>query len=171
MSGLGRQIVTSVGMRLHEGVSIDLRGSLETTAFLSIGGDVEIILRESHVRTLRDQAAAALDDMDSIKAADAMLSDAFNAGAQAQTAATFAQQKADAAKAAGAEEQADLAYQAARRAADAAAQAEAAVQAAGDVMDLADRAAEEARAAGIQAAEAAGQTGSDVRAATALHVV
>ncbi len=171
MSGLGRQIVTSVTMRLHEGVSIDLRGSLETTAFLSIDGDIEIILSESHVRALQNQAAAALGDMALIEAAETVLGDAYDAGAQAQTAASLARQKAEAAKTAGAVEQADQAYQAAQRATTAAEQAQVAVRAATDAMDVADRAAEDARAAAMQAAEAAGQTVSNVRAATALHVV
>jgi hypothetical protein len=80
------RIVTSLGMRLGDGVSIDLRGSLETEAFLTIGDDIETILGERHVRTLRNQAAAALVDMALIDAADEVVGDAHDAGAQAHTA-------------------------------------------------------------------------------------
>jgi hypothetical protein len=164
------QIVTSVGMRLHEGVSIDLRGSLDTQAFLAIGDSVEIVLGESHVRILRDQAAAALGDMARIEAAEDVVGDACHAGAQALTAADLARKKAGSARTAGADEQAELAEQAAARAAEAAERAQVAVDAAAEAMGLADEAAEAARAAASEA-EAAGQEPSGGNAERTPHVV
>ncbi|WP_447002749.1 hypothetical protein ACRAKI_23910 [Saccharothrix isguenensis] len=151
-------------MRLHDEVSITLRGSLETTAFLTIGDSIEIVLGETHVRALRSQAEAALGDMAMVDAAENVLNDAYHAGAQARTAAALARQHAEAAERAGATEQADLANRAARRAAEAAERAQAATHAAYAAMTVADDAAEEARAAAFRAAGAAGATPPDAPA-------
>lgn len=59
MAGARGQVVTSLGIHLEEGVPIDLRGSLEATAFLTIGDGIEVVLGESHLRVLRDRADAA----------------------------------------------------------------------------------------------------------------
>lgn len=171
MSWEGRQIVTSMGMTLDEGVPIDLRGSLDTQAFLAIGDSVEIILSASHVRTLHDQAAAALGDMAHVDAAEQVVGDAYHAGAQALTAAALARKMAQAASAAGAGEQASTAEQAATRAAGAAERAQTAARTAAEAMGLADEAAEEARAAATLAARAAGQEPPDEQAGSNLHLV
>jgi hypothetical protein len=171
VSWTGEQIVTSMGMRLDERMSIDLRGSLETQAFLTIGSSVEIMLGEAHVRTLRDQSAAALDDMALVEAAENVVGDAYHAGAQALTAAALARKNAEAARAAGADEQAGLAEQAATRAAEAAERAQTTAHAAAEAMGLADEAAEEARAAATLAAQAAGQESPDEQAGPIPHLV
>jgi hypothetical protein len=166
----GIQVVVSVGMDLDEGVSIDLRGGLDAQAILAVGDSVEIVLRESHVRTLRDQAEAALGDIARVEAAEDVLGDAYHAGAQALTAAALAREKAEAARTAGAGEQAGLAERAATRAADAAQRAQSAARAAAEAMHLADVAAEEARAAAVVAGQAADRQPPDV-AGRALHLV
>jgi hypothetical protein len=155
---------------LDDSVSIDLRGGLGRSAFLAIGDGIEIVVRESHVRTLRDQATAALGDMALIEAAETVLENAYQAGAQARTAATLAREKADAAKQAGADEPAAVAYVAARHAMDAAERAQAAVNAATEAMVAADEAAETARASAVHAAMAAGRPPDDY-AGRMLHRV
>ncbi|MFI9011021.1 hypothetical protein ACIGNX_27685 [Actinosynnema sp. NPDC053489] len=162
MSWVDRQVVTSVGLRLTEGVSIDLRGSLDSQAFLAIGDNVEITLGESHLRALRDQAATALRDMARVDAAEDVVGDAYHAGAQALTAADVARREAGAARAAGAGEQADLAERAAARAAEAAERAQTAARAAAQAMGQADEAAEAAWATASLAARAAGHRGPAV---------
>jgi hypothetical protein len=157
----GTQVVTSVGMELDEGVSIDLRGGLDTQAFLAIGDSVEIMLRECHVRTLRDQAEAALGDIARIEAAEDLLGNAYHAGAQALTAAALAREKAEAARTAGAGVRAELTEQAATRAAEAAARAQSAANVAAEAMHRVDEAAEEARAAAILATRAASEQPPD----------
>ncbi|MFD0204836.1 MULTISPECIES: hypothetical protein [Saccharothrix] len=163
MSWANGQIVTNVGLRLTEGVPIDLRGSLDSQAFLAIGDSIEIMLGESHLRALRDQAAKALGDLTRIDAAEDVVGDAFHAGAQALTAAELARRTAEAARAAGAGEQADLAEQAAARAAEAAERAQTAAHVAAQAMGQADEAAEEARATATLAARAAGRPSPDGR--------
>lgn len=155
----GNQLVTSLGMHLDEYVSIDLRGRLGATAFLVIGDTIEITLGEGHVRSLRDQAAAALGDMVQAQRAEKAVGDADRAAAQALTAAELAREKADAARLAGAREQADLTEEAAGRAAEAAERAQVAVRAAVDAMGEADEAAGAARTAAIKAIKAAEAVG------------
>ncbi|OKI31510.1 hypothetical protein A6A25_27345 [Saccharothrix sp. CB00851] len=147
----------SLGLELDDNVSIDLRGSLDKVAFLRIGDGIEIVVRESHVRTLREQATAALDDMAHVEAAEAVLENAFHAGAQARTAAALARETANAAQQAGADDPAEVAYAAAQRAGDAAERAQAAVKAASEAMCAADEAAETARAAAVHLAEWVGR--------------
>lgn len=148
-------VVTSIGLRLAEGVPIRLRGSLDATAFLTIGDGIEIILGRSHVRALREQSVRALGDMASIEAADDVVSAAFDAGAQARTAAVRALEQADAAERAGAGVQADRAREAARIATSAAEHAQQAVEAASAAMVSAEEAAEDASQAAVDAAKSA----------------
>ncbi|WP_367137044.1 hypothetical protein [Saccharothrix sp. HUAS TT1] len=155
MSGLRSRVVMSVGVHLHDDVSIDLRGSLETTAFLAIGDTIEIVLGESHLKVLREQSDAALSDMALLKAADDVLGDAYEAGAQARTAAALARVEAESARRAGAEQQAVSADEAAECALRAAEQAQAAVRTAVEAMEAADEAAEQARSAALAARVAA----------------
>jgi hypothetical protein len=157
MSLSGTQIVTSVTVHLDERAPVDLRGGLDTRAFLVIGDSVEIMLGEAHVRTLHDQAAVALGDIVRIEAAEEVVDDAFHAGAQALTAAALARKNAQAARAAGAGDQADLAERAATRATEAAERAQSAARVAAEAMRRADEAAESARAAATLADQAAGR--------------
>ncbi|MER5263497.1 hypothetical protein ABTZ99_15655 [Actinosynnema sp. NPDC002837] len=147
MSWARGRIATSVRMDVGDGVPVDLRGGLDDQAFLAIGDGIEITLRESHVRALRDQATAALGDMALVEAADRVVDAVYNAGAQARTAAVLAREKAETAQRAGAGDQATVAFEAARHAAEAAEQAQVAVQAAAEAMRFADEAAETAMAA------------------------
>ncbi|GAA3462127.1 hypothetical protein ACFFSW_14110 [Saccharothrix longispora] len=156
MAGTRGQVVTSLGIHLEEGVPIDLRGSLESTAFLTIGDGIEVVLGESHLRVLRDRADAALGDMALVGAAQRVLGDVDEAGAQACTAAAFARAEAEAARRAGAEELAASAFAAAGRAARAAERARDAVRAAVEAMESADDAAERARYAALTARAATG---------------
>jgi hypothetical protein len=156
MSGLRSRIVTSVGIHLDDGVSIDLRGSLEAKAFLTIGDTVEIMLGESHIRALRAQFDEVLGDLASVEAADRALGDAYEAGAQAHTAAALARAEAEVARRAGAGDQAAMADEAAEEALQAAERAQIAVREAVDAMECADDAAERARDAARTAQAAAG---------------
>lgn len=157
MSWAGKQIVASMGMRVDDGVAVDLRGGRGTRAFLVIGDSVEIMLGERHVRTLRDQAGVALGDMARVEGAERAVQNAHHAGAQALTAAKLARKKAEAARTAGAGDRADEAEQAAACAVEAAERAQAAALAAIEAMEEADEAAEAARAAATLADQAAGR--------------
>ena len=141
-------------MDVDDDVPVDLRGGLDSQVFLAIGDGVEITLRASHVRVLRDQASAALGDLASIEAADRVVDAAFHAGAQARTAAVLAREQADVAQRAGAVDQAGAAFESARHATEAAERAQAAVRAASEAMARADEAAEAARSAAVSAAQA-----------------
>ncbi|NUT47584.1 MAG: hypothetical protein HOV94_09795 [Saccharothrix sp.] len=134
------QLVTSVAVHLDHDVAIGLRGSLDTTAVLTIGDVVEITLTEDHVRSLHEQASAALTDIALITDAENAVERAYQAAAQARTAATVAHQSAEAARQAGDHDRADRITRAAHRATDAAERAQAAVQAAFDAMLHADQA-------------------------------
>lgn len=147
MSGLGDGIATSVRVDVDGDVPVDLRGGLDGQAFLTIGDGVEITLRESHVRALRDQVTAALGDLESLEAAERVVDAAFHAGAQARTAAELARARADAAHRAGSVDRATAVLESARHAIEAAERAQSAVRAASEAMVVADEAAEAARAA------------------------
>lgn len=171
MIGEEDETVTNLEMHVDEEVSIGLRASLDATAVLAIGDGVEIVLAEAHVRSLRDQATAALGDLVRIADAEHAVEAAYQAASQARTAAALAREQAQVARRAGAREQADVATEAARRATEAADRAQAAVEVASDAMRRADEAAEEARAAAGQAAEAAGRKPPEGRAGTTLRLV
>ncbi|WP_158849070.1 hypothetical protein [Saccharothrix deserti] len=152
--------MTSLGLRLEAGVPVRLRGSLNKTAFLTLGDAVEIVLGREHLEALRDQATTALGDMAAVEAAEELVFDTFDAGVQARTAAERALAQVEAAERAGAAEQAEWARRAARVAIEAAEHAKLAARAASTAMDSAEEAAEEAtRAAG--AAKAAGESADD----------
>ncbi len=152
-------MVTNIGMLLDGGDSIDLRGRLDATAFLAIGDTVEIVLGESHVRRLWEQAGAALDDITLLEAADAVVGKAFDAGVHARKAAEQALHLADEAERAGAVEQASQAREAARYAAEAARRAQDAARAASEAMGLAEDAADRAADAAAEARRAAAAPG------------
>ncbi|MEU5692056.1 hypothetical protein [Actinosynnema sp. NPDC020468] len=162
MSGARNAVVTSLGLHLDDRAPVDLRGGLETTAVLVLGGGVVLTMDEGYLRALRDEATVVLGDMAQIEAADQVVEAAGHAGAQARRIATLTRGQADAAKAAGAPAEAARAYEAAARAADAAETAQIAVGAASEAMVRADEAAESARLAGARAAGAAGGAVTEV---------
>ncbi|NUT51136.1 MAG: hypothetical protein HOV94_28100, partial [Saccharothrix sp.] len=90
MSWTTDPVATSVRMDVDDGVPVDLRGGLGDQAFLAIGDGIEITLRGSHLRKLRDQATVALGDMALVEAADRVVDAAYDAAAQARTAAELA---------------------------------------------------------------------------------
>lgn len=46
---------------LDDSVTMDLRGGLDKQAFLTIGDSIEIVVRDTHLQALRDQATALVD--------------------------------------------------------------------------------------------------------------
>ncbi|MFD0202705.1 MULTISPECIES: hypothetical protein [Saccharothrix] len=155
MSWVSEGVVTSLGLKLETGVPVHLRGSLDKTAFLTVGDAIEIVLTREHVEALREQTTTALGDMAQVEAAETLVYDTFDAGVQARTAGERALAQVEAAERAGATEQAERARRAARTAIEAADQARQAARAAGVAMDSAEEAAEEATRA-ADAARVAG---------------
>ncbi len=120
--------LTCLGMRVDDGDHVRLRGSLDQTMYLTIGGVAEIMLGEGHVRTLYADAAAALRDVALLDAAETAAGEAFDAGAQARTAVTWAMEAAEAARQVGAVEVAEKTEELARKAIEAADRAQEAVR-------------------------------------------
>ncbi len=127
MSRATEKILSSVVLCPRPEVDVRLRGSVERTVFLSIGGTAEITLHEKHVRALRADIATALYDMEQVDAADQSAGTAYDAGAQARRAAAVAREQADLAERRG---HLDLAAKLRRRASSAIAAADAAQAAA-----------------------------------------
>ncbi|WP_309114733.1 hypothetical protein [Saccharothrix sp.] len=144
----------NIGLQVPEGVPVRLCGSLESRIFLVIGDGCEITLDPAHVRVLAEQCGTALRDTSLVAAAEEVLDEVYEAGAQARTAAERALREAERADEVSARDQADDARAAAREATVAAERAQNAVETAFVAMEGAERAAMKAEVAAAVAASA-----------------
>ncbi|MBW4715709.1 hypothetical protein [Saccharothrix obliqua] len=140
----GAATPSRLSLTLAGNVPVTLRGTTSGRLFVTIDHEVEILLEESHLRALTAQAGTALRDAAAVDAAEQVVSDVWDAGAQARTAAAAARERAEVARRAGADAEAEQALEAARLALEAADRAQHAVRAAFDLMDEADEATRDA---------------------------
>lgn len=159
------QIECSVHLTVPAGAPVALRGTTQGRSFLIIGDEYEVSLEASHIRALLEQGAEALRDSAAVQAAENVVSDAWEAGAQARTAAAWARAHGQAARQAGATAEANQVETTAKLADEASRCAQEAVRTAFDLIDQADLATADVRTAGeaARAAVTAAGGGPDCR--------